>query len=85
MAGEDYLRSMVPFVKGAAITTSDTVNLTTRPCRGIYVGGAGNMVVVMADGVAITLTGVTAGTIYALRAQRVNATGTTATNLVALY
>jgi hypothetical protein len=46
--GEDYLRQMVPFVRGVAITTSDTVNLTTRPCRGIYVGGAGNMVVVMA-------------------------------------
>lgn len=86
MAGSiDYLQQMVPFVKGAAITTSDTVNFTLRPCRGIYVGGAGNMVVVMADGNAITLTGVTAGTIYALRAIRVNSTSTTATGLVALY
>lgn len=86
MAGEsNYLAQMIPFTKGVAIATSDTVNFTTVPCRGIYVGGAGNMVVLMNDGNTITLNGVTAGTIYALRAKRVNATSTTATNLVALY
>lgn len=85
MADSQLLQLMLPYGRGFAITTSDTVNFTTVPCRGIYVGGAGNMVVLMNDGQTITLNGVTAGTIYALRAKRVNATSTTATNLVALY
>lgn len=81
------------FTKAVAITTSDTVNFTaagTGPpsditCDAIYVGGAGNMVVVLADGTAVTFNGVAAGSIIPIRAIRVNATNTTATNLVALY
>lgn len=66
-----------------AVTTSDTVDLT-NVSRALFVGGAGNVVVIMFDGTTVTFTGVTAGTILPIRVSRVKATGTTATNMVAL-
>jgi len=65
-----------------AITPSDTVNLR-RPSDAVYVGGAGNLVVILQDGTAITFA-VVAGEILPVRAYRINATNTTATGLVAL-
>lgn len=67
----------------AAVTPSDTVDLTNTS-RSIFVGGAGNVVAIMFDGTTVTFTGVTAGTILPIRATRIKATGTTATNMVAL-
>ena len=68
----------------AAITPHDSTNFAA-PCRGIYVGGAGNVVVVGLDTVAVTFVGVAAGSILPVQAIRVNSTSTTATSLVALY
>jgi hypothetical protein len=67
-----------------AVTTSDTTRVS---CRGIYVGGAGN--------VAVSPDGTTAATVFtappvgsilpiALDQGRIMATGTTATLLVSL-
>lgn len=82
---------MNPFVTPAAtatdyfaITPSDTVNFTQGPVRGIYVGGAGNIVCVSNSGSVITFTAVPVGTVLNVQALRVNATSTTATNLVGL-
>ena len=50
----------------------------------LYVGGAGNLRVLMAEGTDVTFIGVLAGTIYPLRVTRVYATNTTATNIVRL-
>ena len=69
---------------GVAITASDTDDLP-HLTRAIYVGGAGNMVVVWEDGTTTTFTGVTAGSVYPVRARRVNSTDTTASELVALW
>jgi len=77
------------------ITKSDTVNLdgTTysataatvpKPCDAIYVGGAGIVVAVSADGRVCSFTAV-AGEILPLRAIRVNSTTTSATLMIALY
>lgn len=75
-----------PAQKAAAITPHDTNALSGGVCRGIYVGGAGNLAVICADDTnAVTFTGVLAGTIYPICAKIVKSTGTTATNLVALY
>ncbi len=75
----------VGFYTGAeAITPSDTVNIVRGPTRGIYVGGAGNIVAVI-GGTAITFNGAQAGDILPIHATRVNLTSTTATSLVALY
>jgi hypothetical protein len=69
----------------AAVTPSDFVNFSSAT-RGLYVGGAGNVVVVMAsDGAAVTFTGVPAGTFLPVRAIRVNNASTTATSIVALW
>jgi len=69
-----------------AITPSDSVNFTgRRMTRGLYVGGTGDVAAVRADGTAVTFSGVPAGTILPIRAIRVNSTGTTATNLDALF
>lgn len=67
----------------AAVTPSDATILPVT--RAIYVGGAGNLAVTMAeDGNAVTFVGVLAGMVYPLQVTQVLATGTTATNIVAL-
>lgn len=67
----------------SAITPSDSVDLPSVT-RGVYVGGDGNVVAVSEAGVAVTFENVSAGAILPIRARRINATGTTATGLVAL-
>ena len=68
----------------AAVTTSDS---TVLPCtRALYIGGAGNVAVVMADDEnTITFTAVPAGTILPIQVIKVMATNTTATNIIALW
>ena len=53
--------------------------------RGLYVGGAGNVVVQLdGDSSTVTFTGVVAGSILPIRARLVASTGTTATSLLGL-
>lgn len=66
----------------AAVTPSDSTDI--RPTRAVYVGGAGDVKVDMASEGTVTFVGVNAGTVLPIQATRVYATGTTATNLVAL-
>ena len=73
---------MSGYTTAAAITTSDSVGFTQ--CDAIYVGGAG-AVVALVGGAAVTFAAVPVGTTLKVSATRVNATSTTATNLVALY
>lgn len=73
-----------PADKYFTITPHDSTNFSIST-RGIYVGGAGNLVAVDEDGNAVTFTGVLAGVVYPIRCKRVNSTNTTATNLVGMY
>jgi hypothetical protein len=66
-----------------AVTPSDTVPLT-KTSRGLWVGGGGNVSVVMADGTTAVLAAVPSGTLLPLRVTRVNLASTTATLIVAL-
>lgn len=66
-----------------AITPSNTVPLPQQ-VRGVYVGGSGNLRVLMVSGVQVDFTGVLAGAVYPIRLSQVMATGTTATGLVGL-
>lgn len=66
------------------VVPSDTVNLPAG-CRGLYVGGAGDVVAVGADNVAGTFPAVPAGTTIPIGPKRINLTGTTATLVLALY
>ena len=72
-----------PYRKAEAVTKSDTVDLTNVSCA-LWVGGAGNVVVIMQDGTQVTFTGVAAGTLLPICISRVLSTNTTATNMVAL-
>jgi len=67
-----------------AITPSDTVNIN-QTTRGIYVGGGGNISVVLQDSSVVLLVAVQTGSVLPIEVIRVNATNTTATNLVALF
>lgn len=68
-----------------SITASDSVDLPHGMCRAIYVGVTGHIAVVGEDGVSVTFYNAAAGSILALQAKKVKSTGTTATNLIALY
>lgn len=67
-----------------AVTPSDTVFLPSG-CRGLFVGGAGNVALQGSDGVVGTFTGLTAGTTLPVGPVRVMLTNTTATLILALY
>jgi hypothetical protein len=54
-------------------------------CESIFVGGAGDVVAVLENNIAITFAGATAGSVLPIRAVRVNSTNTTATAMDALY
>jgi hypothetical protein len=70
--------------KGVAVTPSDATILETT--RGLWVGGAGNVAVVFADGgSAVTLSTVGAGTLLPIQVKQVMSTNTTATLITALY
>lgn len=73
-----------PIENGFSVTPNDGTDLA-QTTRAIWVGGAGNLSVVTRGGDTITLVGVPAGTLLPIRATRIRSTGTTATNILALY
>lgn len=77
-----------PFNSFLAVTLSDTVDIpkiNDRYPDAIFVGGAGNAVIVTQVGGTVTLNGLLAGHIYPISPKRVNSSSTTAANLVALW
>lgn len=71
-------------IGGAAVTKSDTVDIT-ETSRALYVGGAGDVAVIMQDGTTLAFAAVPAGTLLPIRVTRVMSTGTTATSIIALF
>lgn len=68
------------------VTPSDTVDFPQRKLtKAIYVGTAGNVAAVRPDGTAVVFTGVPSGAILPIRCRRINATGTTASTIDALF
>lgn len=68
----------------AAVVPSDTVDFA-KTATGFVVGVAGDVVAVTFAGVAVTFKAVPVGFIYPCGVKRINATGTTATNIVAFF
>lgn len=66
----------------AVVTPSDTVNFA--PTRLIYVGSAGTLQLVFLDNSVVPFKA-PEGAQLSVRVKRVNATGTTAADIVALY
>lgn len=75
--------SVVGMSKAVAVVPSDVDVITAT--KGLYLGAAGDVVVTMVDGSDITLKGLSAGVIHELNVTAVKATGTLATDIVALY
>jgi hypothetical protein len=74
-----------PVVNAAAITPNDNNDLT-QFTRFIYVGATGDLTVNMAgSGASILFKAVPVGTVLPIRVSRVLSTGTTASQLVALW
>lgn len=70
--------------RAAAVTASDATILPVT--RAIWVGGAGNLAVIMAgDTAAVTITGVAAGTLLPIQVTKVMSTNTTATSITAFW
>jgi hypothetical protein len=81
---ENHAISLVgPAGTAFAITPADAADLS-EVTRSLYVGGPGNISVVMLSGAQLTFQGLAAGTILPVRVRRVRATGTTATSIVGL-
>lgn len=78
-------------VAGKAVTPSDANSYSTAfgtdyaVARALYVGVTGNIVLLDAQGNTVTFSNVPAGAIIPIAHTRVNATSTTATNMVALF
>ena len=75
-----------------AASPSDSTDLTpptgpARPTRGILVGGTGTVAAIFADGSTATLTipATACGFVLPLAVTRIKSTGTSATNIVALF
>lgn len=77
-----YTGATFPASGWTPVTPSNSVNLSFVP-QALYIGVAGDISLTDADGNTVVFT-VAAG-ILDLSPVRVNATGTTATNIVALY
>jgi hypothetical protein len=74
-----------PATKAFAIVT-DNATLLTNATRCVYVGVTGDVTALLVgDTASVLFKGVPAGTFMPIRAQRIDATGTTATNLVGIY
>ena len=70
-------------LSAVAVTPNDSTVFNAT--RGLYIGGAGNVAVVMHDGSTVTFNALAVGVIHLISVKQVKATGTTATNIVALY
>lgn len=84
MAKTNYSPTFPMYPGGATtITPSDTVNLPSPSV--IYVGGAGDVRVLTAQGDDVVFTGAVAGSVIPVQVIRVFLTNTTATSLVRVY
>jgi hypothetical protein len=81
----DYPTSLTaPARDAATVSPNDSVDLTVLP-RALYVGQTGNVSARLIGGQTVVLENVQGGTVLPVRAAGINATGTTATGIVALW
>lgn len=70
-------------IRAAAVVPNDSTDLPDIT-RGIVIGGAGDLTVTMLGGDTVTFT-LVAGVTHPMRLSRIHSTGTTATNIVAVW
>jgi hypothetical protein len=75
--------------RGVAITPDDDNDLSfpsgENRTKGLYVGVSGDVSVTFADGSTVVLKSLVAGVVHHLSVKRIKDTGTTATDIVALF
>ena len=72
-----------PCDSATEITPSDSVDLTSAS-RAVYIGGVGDLKVTTVQGDTVTFKSLIPGSVLPVRVVRIFATGTTATNIVAI-
>lgn len=77
------IASMTPATRAAAVTPNDSTDLATD-ARALYIGTTGNVSVITAGGDTVTFTAVPVG-LLPVSVSRVRSTGTTASNILALW
>ena len=85
ISADSYSTPLSTYIRAIAVTPHNSNALTGGITKALWIGGVGNLTVTMANGVDATFTAVPAGTELRLAVTRVKATGTTASNIVALY
>ena len=73
------------YLVAQAESASDTTNFRYGTADALYIGGTGNVTVVLENDVAVLFAGAVVGTILPLRIKRVNSTNTAGSGYVALY
>lgn len=73
-----------PAVHWVSVTPSDATILPAG-CRGLWVGGTGNIALQSSAGTTVTFTNVANGTMLSVSPSKVMSTNTTATAIIALY
>lgn len=75
--------------KAIEVTPSDTVDLTkpsgVAATKYLYAGVTGDVVIITPSGDTVTLKALAAGIFHPMQATRIKETGTTATNILAIY
>ena len=84
MTTDTYPLNSFPALEAEAITPHASDSFSTT-ARAIYIGVAGDVVIVTPSGAPILFKNAVAGSIIPVRCIRVNAVNTTATNMVALF
>ena len=81
----DYPTSLTAPARDAAVVIpSDTTDLPVLP-RAFFIGQTGDVSALLPGGQSVVFRNVQGGSVLPVRAQRVNATATTATDIVALW
>ena len=76
-----------PAVDAKIVAPSDVATLPNGSCIAIYIGGTGGgaLRILTAQNTDITFVGLSAGGLLPVRAKQIFSTGTTVTNIIALY
>ena len=83
MATIDTYQRPASYVGAAAVTPDNATDLTVAPCRALYIGTAGTLRVTV-NGSTVNFGAVVAG-VFPVAVTRVHSTGTSASNILALY
>jgi hypothetical protein len=85
MGKNPYSTEHTKYAESAFAITPDDNNDLANPTRGIYVGSAGDVAVVMVNGESVTFSTLAAGIVHPIGVKRVKSTGTTAANIIGVY